>query len=257
MGREIPIRAEIGRESPEPPAARTRDSCAVCGATASGFPPERKVGFLCPSGIRQAGPAGLQAGFPALADGHSLSASPVGAGTVRPTAGNRRFLTIPARIGTPFQPVKGNRESEMTRRCSEHSSRLSPGAVDHICVKPAGTRGHLLHHNIARNKTRRRALSDFALPRHLKRQLHIRRTNPTTTFEALASNSPVDKSARIYLSRHFERQFKIRCVGKSQTYRPVSGFSWPLSGLLEPVEELPSSLSSVVVLVSSLVSDTA
>lgn len=81
------------------------------------------------------------------------------------------FLTIPARIGTPFQPVKGNRESEMTRRCSEHSSRLSPGAVDHICVKPAGTRGHLLHHNIARNKTRRRVLSDFALPRHLKRQL--------------------------------------------------------------------------------------
>src|SRR5699024_50404 len=89
LGREIPIRAEIGRESPEPPAARTRDSCAVCGATASGFPPERKVGFLCPSGIRQAGPAGLQAGFPALADGHSPSASPVGAGTVRPTAGNR------------------------------------------------------------------------------------------------------------------------------------------------------------------------
>ncbi len=81
------------------------------------------------------------------------------------------FLTIPARIGTPFQPVKGTRESEMTRRCSEHSSRLSPGAVDHICVKPAGTRGHLLHHNIARNKTRRRVLSDFALPRHLKRQL--------------------------------------------------------------------------------------
>lgn len=146
-------------------------------------------------------------------------------------------LTIPARIGTPFQPVKGNREPEMTRRCSEHSSRLSPGAVDHICVKPAGTRGHLLHHNIARSKTRRRVLSDFALPRHLKRQLQIRRTNPTTTFEALASNSLVDKSARIYL--------------------PVSGFSLPLSVLLEPVEELPSSLSSVVVLVSSLVSDTA
>lgn len=147
------------------------------------------------------------------------------------------FLTIPARIGTPFQPFKGNRKPEMARRCSEHSSRLSPGAVDHICVKPAGTRGHLLHHNIARNKTRRRVLSDFALPRHLKRQLQIRRTNPTTTFEALASNSPVDKSARIYL--------------------PVSGFSLPLSVLLEPVEELPSSLSSVVVLVSSLVSDTA
>ena len=85
------------------------------------------------------------------------------------------FLTIPARIGTPFQPFKGNREPEMARRCSEHSSRLSPGAVDHICVKPAGTRGHFLHHNITRNKTRRRALSDFALPRHLKRQLQIRR----------------------------------------------------------------------------------
>ena len=74
------------------------------------------------------------------------------------------FLTIPARIGTPFQPVKGNREPEMARRCSEHSSRLSPGAVDHICVKPAGTRGHLLHHNITRNKTRRRVLS--VLPCH-------------------------------------------------------------------------------------------
>lgn len=164
MGREIPIRAEIGRESPEPPAARTRDSCAVCGATASGFPPERKVGFLCSSGIRQAGPAGLQAGFPLWE--RALSA---------PQRETEGFLTIPARIGTPFQPVKGNRESEMTRRCSEHSSRLSPGAVDHISVKPAGTRGHLLHHNIARNKTRRRVLSDFALPRHLKRQLQIRR----------------------------------------------------------------------------------
>lgn len=165
MGREIPIRAEIGRESPEPPAARTRDSCAVCGATASGFPPERKVGFLCPSGIRQAGPAGLQgwvsrlwqmgtACLPALRE-RALSA---------PQRETEGFLTIPARIGTPFHPVKGNRESEMTRRCSEHSSRLSPGAADHICVKPAGTRGHLLHHNITRNKTRRRVLS--VLPCH-------------------------------------------------------------------------------------------
>ena len=80
LGREIPIRAEIGRESPEPPAARTRDSCAVCGVTASGVPPERKV---C---------------FPALADGHSLSASLVGMGTVRPTAGNRRFFGNPGDV---------------------------------------------------------------------------------------------------------------------------------------------------------------
>lgn len=80
LGREIPIRAEIGRESPEPPAARTRDSCAVCGVTASGVPPERKV---C---------------FPALADGHSLSASLVGMGAVRPTAGNRRFFGNPGDV---------------------------------------------------------------------------------------------------------------------------------------------------------------
>ena len=142
LGREIPIRAEIGRESPEPPAARNRDSCAVCGATASGFPPERK------------------AGFPAQPICQSY-----GSGHCPPHSRNPKvFLTIPARIGTPFQPFKGNREPEMARRCSEHSSRLSPGAVDHICVKPAGTRGHLLHHNIARNKTRRRVLS--VLPCH-------------------------------------------------------------------------------------------
>lgn len=88
-----------------------------------------------------------------------------GSGHCPPHSRNPKvFLTIPARIGTPFQPFKGNREPEMARRCSEHSSRLSPGAVDHICVKPAGTRGHLLHHNIARNKTRRRVLS--VLPCH-------------------------------------------------------------------------------------------
>ena len=88
-----------------------------------------------------------------------------GSGHCPPHSRNPKvFLTIPARIGTPFQPFKGNREPEMARRCSEHSSRLSPGAVDHICVKPAGTRGHLLHHNIARNKTRRQVLS--VLPCH-------------------------------------------------------------------------------------------
>ena len=221
MGREIPIRAEIGRESPEPPAARTRDSCAVAARPPPVFHRKERLVSCAPAASGKPDPPGYRlvprlwqmdtTHLPALCE-RALSA---------PQRETEGFLTIPARIGTPFQPVKGNRESEMTRRCSEHSSRLSPGAVDHICVKPAGTRGHLLHHNIARNKTRRRALPDFALPRHLKRQL------------------------------------KIRCVGKSKTYRPVSGFSLPLSVLLEPVEELPSSLSSVVVLVSSLVSDTA
>lgn len=190
-GGKSPFGQRLGENHRNPLLPELGIPGAVCGATASGFPPERKVGFLCPSGIRQAGPAGLQGWvsrlwqmdtthLPALWE-RALSA---------PQRETEGFLTIPARIGTPFQPVKGNRESEMTRRCSEHSSRLSPGAVDHICVKPAGTRGHLLHHNIARNKTRRRVLSDFALPRHLKRQLQIRRTNPTTTFETLASNSP-------------------------------------------------------------------
>ena len=221
MGREIPIRAEIGRESPEPPAARTRDSCAVAVRPPPVFHRKERLVSCAPAASGKPDPPGYRlvsrlwqmdtTHLPALWE-RALSA---------PQRETEGFLTIPARIGTPFQPVKGNRESEMTRRCSEHSSRLSPGAVDHICVKPAGTRGHLLHHNIARNKTRRRVLSDFALP------------------------------------RHFERQLKIRCVGKSKTYRPVSGFSLPLSVLLEPVEELPSSLSSVVVLVSSLVSDTA
>ena len=89
LGRKIPIRAEIGRESPEPPAARNRDSCAVCGATASGFPPERK------------------AGFPALADGHSPSVSPAGAGTVRPTAGTRRFFDNPGEDWNTVPPLQG------------------------------------------------------------------------------------------------------------------------------------------------------
>lgn len=126
-------------------------------------------------------------------------------------------LTIPARIGTQFQAQ-------------------SRGGGSHLCEARRDQRPSFTPQHRAKQNSPPGSLC-FALPRHLKRQLQIRRTNPTTTFEALASNSPVDKSARIYL--------------------PVSGFSLPLSVLLEPVEELPSSLSSVVVLVSSLVSDTA
>lgn len=142
-----------------PPVFHRKERLVSCAPAASGKPDP--PGYRLVSRLWQMDTAHL----PALWE-RALSAPQ------RETEGS---LTIPARIGTPFQPVKGNREPEMARRCSEHSSRLSPGAVDHICVKPAGTRGHLLHHNIARNKTRRRALSDFALPRHLKRQLHIRR----------------------------------------------------------------------------------
>lgn len=88
-GGKSPFGQRLGENHRNPPAARNRDSCAVCGATASGFPPERK------------------AGFPALADGHSPSVSPAGAGTVRPTAGNRRFFDNPGEDRNTVPTLQG------------------------------------------------------------------------------------------------------------------------------------------------------
>ena len=167
MGREIPIRAEIGRESPEPPAARTRDSCAVAARPPPVFHRKERLVSCAPAASGKPDPPGYRlvsrlwqmdtACLPALRE-RALSA---------PQRETEGFLTIPARIGTPFQPFKGNREPEMVGTQFQAQSR---GGGSHLCEARRDQRPSFTPQHRAKQNSPPGSLC-FALPRHLKRQL--------------------------------------------------------------------------------------